>query len=115
MVAEKKGTTPKQATDAKADKPKRERRPARTLEERIAELQAQAEAKAKKAAEKAQAELDAVESAFVSAEAKLLKLHKQRTELRRAAGWTEDENGDVNVPPAQADETEAVTEDTSAD
>src|SRR5690606_20695527 len=53
-------TTQKENNMAKSqtgDKPKRERRPARSIEERIAELQARAEAKHQRARAKAAAEL----------------------------------------------------------
>jgi hypothetical protein len=112
MVAEKKGTTPKSATETAA-KPVKERKPARTLEQRIAELQAKQAEKDAKAAEKAKAELDAVETAFVKAEAKLLELLRKRSALRTAAGWTADENGDINVPPVTEVADETVAEDSS--
>lgn len=60
------------------DKPKRERRPARSIEERIAELQARAEAKHQKARAKATAELATLNERVSKLEAKLEEAKKAR-------------------------------------
>jgi len=60
------------------DKPKRERRPARSIEERIAELQARAEAKHQRARAKAAAELATLNERVGKLEVKLEEAKKAR-------------------------------------
>lgn len=60
------------------DKPKRERRPARSIEERIAELQARAEAKQQRARAKAAAELAALNERVTKLQTKLDEALKAR-------------------------------------
>lgn len=66
------------ASKDKADGTKKERRPARSLEERIAELQAKAEAKNQKAREKAAANLQKLQDRIVKLESQLAEVYIAR-------------------------------------
>ena len=77
----------------------------RSIDERIAELQAKADAKKAKEAEKATAKLETLDNAIVKAEAKLLGLLAERKAARAAAGLPEDGVGDV-IPADESDSTE---------
>ena len=97
-----KNTTPDEAKAPEGDKPKRV---IRSIDERIAELQAKADAKKAKEAEKATAKLETLDNAVVKAEAKLLALLAERKAARAAAGLPEDGVGDV-IPADESDSTE---------
>jgi outer membrane protein assembly factor BamD (BamD/ComL family) len=73
-----------------ADQPKKDRRPARTIDERIAELKAVAEARQAKDAAKATAKLTVLNDKIVKLESQLGDLYVARTAARAVLGITED-------------------------
>ena len=77
------------AKDATA--PKKDRKPARTIEERIEELRVLAEARAVKAATKAKAKVEELNTKILVAEAKLSDLYAELSEAQVLLGEDTDE------------------------
>lgn len=100
---------PAKTTSAKTETPK-PKRAARTLEERIAELQAKQAEKAEKAKAKAQGEYDTTVEKFHRAVAQATKFAGQLRELSAAHGFTLPEGIE---PPTQS-EVEAMQAEVQA-
>ena len=111
----KKDSTKVETTEAAAPK---ERRAARTLEQRIAELQAQAEARAEKRQASARKKFDDLVEQFLKAEAKVVDLGSKLIEARgeydfelpESISVTREQVEKLQVA-AQAEEAEAAAAD----
>lgn len=86
------------------DSPAKPKRKVRSLDERIAELQAKADEKKAKARAKAEAEIEGIEAAIAKTTGKLVQLREQRAAARAALGLEDDaDEGDLPTRPPVAE------------